>query len=62
MSHFKMCKPLPLLNVHKEELQLDYAGPISDGAGNQVCILVAIDRFSKYPWAMLTKKLEPTKF
>ena len=54
MSHFKMYKPLSLLNAFNEELQLDYAGPLSDGEGNQVYILVAIDRFSEYPSAMLT--------
>ena len=50
-----MYKPLPLLNAPNEKLRLDYAGPLSDGAGKQVYILVAIDRFSKYPSAMLTK-------
>ena len=55
MSPFKMCKSLPLLNAPNEELQLDYAGPLSDGAGNQIYILVAIDRVSRYPSAMLTK-------
>ena len=37
-----------------EELQLDYAGPLSDCAGN-VYILVAIDGYSKYPSAMITR-------
>ena len=37
-----------------EELQLDYAGPLSDGVGNQTYILVAIDRYSNYPSAMPT--------
>ena len=55
MSPFEMNKPLPLLNAHNEELQLDYAGPLSDGTGNQVYILIAIDRSSKYPSAILTK-------
>ena len=50
-----MYKHLPLLNASNEKLQLDYAGPLSDIAGNQVYILVAIDRFFKYPSAMLTK-------
>ena len=61
MSPFKIYKPLPLLNAPNEELQLDYAGPLSDGAGNQVYILVAIDRFSKYPSAMLTKTTRANK-
>ena len=50
-----MYKSLPPLNAPNEELQLDYAGPLSDGAENQVYILLAIDRFSKYPFAILTK-------
>ena len=55
MSPFKMYKSLPLLNAPNEELQLDNAGPLSDGVGNQIHILVAIDRYSKYPSAMLFK-------
>ena len=50
-----MYKSLLLLNAPNEELQLDYAVPLSDGAGNQVYILAAIDRFSKYQSVMLTK-------
>ena len=55
MSPFKMYKSLTPLNAPNEELQLDHAGPLSNGAGNQVCFLLAIDRFSKYPSAILTK-------
>ena len=55
MSLFKMYYSLPLLNAPSEELQLDYAGPLSYVAANQIFILVAIDRYFKYPSAMLTK-------
>ena len=55
MSPFKMYKSLTPLNAPNEELQLDHAGPLSSGAGNQVCFLLAIDRFSRYPSAKLTK-------
>ena len=46
---------LPLLNAPSEELQIDYAGPLSDVVANQIFNLVAIDRYFKYPSAMLTK-------
>ena len=55
MIPFKIYKSLPPLNAPNEEVQLDYAGPLSDGDGNQVYMLVAINRFSKYLSAMLTK-------
>ena len=38
-----------------EELQLDYAGPVLDSYDNSFYILVAIDRYSKYPSAMITR-------
>ena len=52
---FNSTKPLPLLSGPNEELQLDYAGPLHDSAGNNIYILVAIDRFSKCPSAMITR-------
>ena len=48
-------KPPPLLNRSNRENCLDYAGLLSDGAGVQIYILVAIDRYSKYPSVMLTR-------
>ena len=54
MSNFNSAKPLPILNNPKLELQLDYAGPLLDDEGKQVYILVAIDRYSKFPSVMLT--------
>ena len=52
---FNSSKPLPLLSSPNEELQLDYAGPLLDSFGNSIYMLVAIDRYSKYPSAMITR-------
>ena len=54
-ASFNSTKPLPLLSGPNEELQLDYAGPLLDSDGNNIYILVAIDRYSKYPSAMITR-------
>ena len=54
-ASFNSTKPLPLLTGPNEELQLDYAGPLLDSYGNSIYILVAIDRYSKYPSAMITR-------
>ena len=42
-------KPLPLLTQPGQEVQLDYAGPIENHKGKKIYLLVAIDRFSKFP-------------
>ena len=54
-ASFNSTKPLPLLSGPYEELQLDYAGPLLDSDGNNIYILVAINRYSKYPSAMITR-------
>ena len=54
-TSFNSTKPLPLFSGPNEELQLDYAGPLPDSAGNNIYILVAIDRYSKYPSAMIIR-------
>ena len=54
-ASFNSSKPLFLLSGPNEELQLDYAGPLLDSFGNSIYILVAIDRYSKYPSAMITR-------
>ena len=54
-ASFNSIKLLPLLSGPNEELQLDYAGPLLDSDGNSIYILVAIDRFSKYPSAKITR-------
>ena len=45
----KSAKPLPLLTQPGQELQLDYAGPLEDHKGRKIYLLVAIDRYSKFP-------------
>ena len=54
-ASFNSTKPLPLLSGPNEELQLDYVGPLLDSDGNNIYILVAIDRYSNYPSAMITR-------
>ena len=39
-----------------QEIQNDFGGPIFDEKGNQIYILAAIDRFSKYPTACIYGK------
>ena len=51
-------KPLTLLSGPNEEFQLNYTEPLQDSAGNIIYILVAIDRYSKYPSAMITQSTE----
>ena len=55
INSFSSSKPLPLLKVANQEIQLDYAGPLSDGSRGQIYILVAIDRYSKFSSNLLTK-------
>ena len=53
---FNSAGPLPELSEVDEELQIDRAGPMFDSRGKKLFIIVAIDRFSKYPSAMITRK------
>ena len=46
---------LPLLSGPNQELQLDFAGPIIDEKGSKIFLLVAIDRFSKFPEVLISK-------
>ena len=48
-------KPLPLLTQPGQELQSDYAGPLEDHKGKKIFLLVAIDRYSKFPSVEITK-------
>ena len=48
-------KPLPLLTQPGQEIQLDYAGPLEDFKGKKIYLLVAIDRYSKFPSVKITK-------
>ena len=52
---FNSAESLPELSEVNEELQIDLAGPIFDSKGKKLFI-IAIDRFSKYPSAMITRK------
>ena len=48
-------KPLPPLTLPEQELQLDYAGPLEDNKGKNIYLLIAIDRYSKFPSVKITK-------
>ena len=48
-------KPLPLLRQPGQEVQLDYAGPLEDYKGKKTYLLVAVDRYSKFPSVKITK-------
>ena len=48
-------KPLPLLTRPGQEVQSDYAGPLEDFKGKKIYLLVAIDRYSKFPSVKITK-------
>ena len=37
----------------KQEIQIDFGGPIFDEKGNEIYFLAAIDLFSKYPTARI---------
>ena len=53
---YNSAKPLPPLSAPNQELQLDFAGPLIDDKKGKIYILVAIDRFSKFPAVMLTRQ------
>ena len=46
---------LPSLSGPNQKLQLDFNGPILDDNGSKVFLLVAIDRFSKFPPVLISK-------
>ena len=52
---FHTAQPLPNLTGPNQDLQLDLAGPILDDKGVKIFLLVAIDRFSKFPTVIITK-------
>ena len=54
-STFNTAKSLPVLSGPNQELQLDFAGPILDEKGSKIFLLVAIDRFSKFPSVLISK-------
>ena len=52
---FHTAQPLPNLTGPNQELQLDFAGAILDDKGVKIFLLLAIDRFSKFPSVFTTK-------
>ena len=56
-QHFE----LPKLTEPNEEVQLDFAGPLYPDQKSNTCLLVAIDRFSKFPSAMVTNSTSSKK-
>ena len=52
---FHTAQSLHLLTGPNQELQLDFAGPIVDDRGEKIFLLVAIDRFSKFPSVLIIK-------
>ena len=55
VKNFHTAQPLPNLTGPNQELQLDFAGPILDDKSLKIFLLVAIDRFSKFPSVLITK-------
>ena len=53
---FNSSLTLPPIVAPNKELQLDFAGPLQDEKRKKVFILVAVDRLSKFPSALFTKK------
>ena len=54
-SIFNTANSLPVLSGPNQELQLDFAGPILDEKWSKIFLLVAIDRFSKFPSVLISK-------
>ena len=54
-STYNTAESLPVLSGPNQELQLDFAGPIIDEKGSKIFLLVAIDRFSKFPSVLISK-------
>ena len=60
-SFFNTAKSLPVLSGPNQELQLDFAGPLLDEKGSKIFLLVAIDRFSKFPSVLISKTTRAKK-
>ena len=52
---------LPALHSPNEEVQLDFAGPLFGDNKNKKYLLVAIDRYSKFPSIMITNTTDASK-
>ena len=56
-----LIQSLPSLSWPNQELQLDFAGPILDDKCSKIFLLVAVDRFSKFPSVLISKTTGATK-
>ena len=56
-STFNTAQSLPVLSGPNQELQLDFVGQVLDEKGFKNFLLVAIDRFSKFPSVLFLKPL-----
>ena len=61
LQPYKEWQPLPELSSPNEEIQIDFAGPLYPDQKTNTYILVAIDRYSKFPTAMITKTTSTNK-
>ena len=61
LQPYKEWQPLPELTKPNEEIQIDFAGPLYPDQKTNTYILVAIDRYSKFPTAMITKSTSTNK-
>ena len=52
---FNTAQSLPSLSRPNQELQLDFAGPILEDKGSKIFLVVATDRFSKFPSVLISK-------
>ena len=52
---FHTAQFLPSLSGPNQDLLLDIGGPILDDEGSKIFLLVAVDRFSKFPSVLITK-------
>ena len=59
---FNTAQSLPSLSGPNQELQLDFAGPILNDKGSKIFLLVATDRFSKFPSVFISKTTGAKKF
>ena len=59
---FHTAQTLPSLSGPNQELQLNFAGPILDDKGSKIFLLIAVDRFSKFPSVLITKTTGAKKF
>ena len=53
---------LPLFTQPGQDLQLENASTIENNNGKKIYLLVAIDRFSKFPSVKVTSGKTPVKF